>query len=152
MKKRIIPTKYFVFVTILSLFGFPILFSPFIVGFTLSLDRLPYELFFVFILCGCGMEYGCLWMYEENSCIIIENGTIGNYLSDGTHNDGWIESISNVKSVKLVGKEEVQKYFKQYNKGKAILIDFGNYNVKYIWVGLLSKKQIDQIIEILTQK
>ena len=91
-------------------------------------------------------------MYEETRCIIIENGTIANFLFDGTNNDGWIESISNVKSVKLVGKEEVQKYFKQYNKGKAILIDFGNYNVKYIWAGLLSKKQIDQIIEILTQK
>ena len=152
MKKRIIPTKYFVLVTIISLFGFPILFSPFVVAFTLSLDRLPYELFFVFILFGISIEYGCLWMYEETRCIIIENGTIANFLFDGTNNDGWIESISNVKSVKLVGKEEVQKYFKQYNKGKAILIDFGNYNVKYIWVGLLSKKQIDQIIEILTQK
>ena len=152
MKKRIIPAKYFVFVTILSLFGFPILFSPFVVGFTLSLDRLPYELFFVFILGGFGMEYACLWLYEENSCIIIENGTIANYIGDGTYNEGWVESISNVKSVKLVEKEEVQKYFKQYNQGKAILIDFGNYNVKYIWAGLLSKKQIDQIIEILTQK
>ena len=98
------------------------------------------------------MEYGCLWLYEENNCIIIENGTIANYIGDGTYNEGWVESISNVKSVKLVGKEEVQKYFKQYNKGKAILIDFGNYNVKYIWAGLLSKKQINQIIEILTQK
>lgn len=124
----------------------------FVVGSILSLDRLPYELFFVFILCGFGMEYGCLWLYEENNCIIIENGTIANYIGDGTYNEGWVESISNVKSVKLVGKEEVQKYFKQYNKGKAILIDFGNYNVKYIWAGLLSKKQIDQIIEILTQK
>lgn len=152
MKKRIIPAKYFVFVTILSLFGFPIFFSPFVVGSILLLDRLPYELFFVFILCGFGMEYGCLWLYEENSCIIIENGTIANYIDDATNNAGWVESISNVKSVKLVGKEEVQKYFKQYNQGKAILIDFGNYNVKYIWAGLLSKKQIDQIIEILTQK
>ena len=152
MKKRIIPTKYFVFVTILSLFGFPILFSPLVVVFTLSLDRLPYELFFVFIMNGFGMEYACLWHDKENSCIIIENGTIANYIGDTTNNAGWVESISNVKSVKLVGKEEVQKYFKQYNKGKAILIDFGNYNVKYIWAGLLSKKQIDQIIEILTQK
>ena len=152
MKKRIIPAKYFVLVTILSLFGIPILFSPLVVGFTLSLDRLPYELFCVFILCGFGMEYGCLWLYEENSCIIIENGTIANYIGDTTNNAGWVESISNVKSVKLVGKEEVQKYFKQYKQGKAILIDFGNYNVKYIWAGLLSKKQIDQIIEILTQK
>lgn len=152
MKKRIIPTKYFVFVTILSLFGIPIFFSPFVVGSILLLDRLPYELFFVFILCGFGMEYACLWYYEKNSCIIIENGTIANYIGDGTYNEGWVESISNVKSVQLVGKEEVQKYFKQYNKGKAILIDFGNYNVKYIWAGLLSKKQIDQIIEILTQK
>ena len=152
MKKRIIPAKYFVLVTILSLFGFPILFSPLVVGSILLLDRLPYELFCVFILCGFGMEYGCLWLYEENNCIIIENGTIANYIGDTTNNAGWVESISNVKSVKLVGKEEVQKYFKQYNQGKAILIDFGNYNVKYIWAGLLSKKQIDQIIEILTQK
>ena len=152
MKKRIIPAKYFILVTILSLFGIPIFFSPFVVGSILLLDRLPYELFFVFIMNGFGMEYACLWHDKENSCIIIENGTIANYIGDGTYNEGWVESISNVKSVKLVGKEEVQKYFKQYNKGKAILIDFGNYNVKYIWAGLLSKKQIDQIIEILTQK
>ena len=75
-----------------------------------------------------------------------------NFIFDGTDNDGWRESISNVKSVELVGKSEVQKYYKQFNKSKAILIDFGNYNVKYIYAGLFSKRQINQIINLLQNK
>ena len=51
-----------------------------------------------------------------------------------------------------VGKEEVQKYFKQFNKSKAILIDFGNYNVKYIYTGLFSKRQIKKIMKLLNNK
>lgn len=84
--------------------------------------------------------------------LIIKNGVISNYIMDGTNNDGWCESISNIIKIELVGKEEVQKYFKQFNKSKAILIDFGNYNVKYIYVGLFSKRQIKKIMKFLNNK
>ncbi|MBR5263754.1 MAG: hypothetical protein IKV50_03565 [Clostridia bacterium] len=81
--------------------------------------------------------------------LIIKYGTISNFVFDGTRNDGWCESISNIKKIELVGKEEVQKHFKQFKKSKAILIDFGNYNIKYIYAGLFSKKQIKKIINLL---
>ena len=56
---------------------------------------------------------------------------------------------TNLSIDQLLAKEEVQKYFKQFNKSKAILIDFGNYNVKYIYAGLFSKKQIKRIFNLL---
>ena len=84
--------------------------------------------------------------------LIIKNGVISNYIIDGTNNDGWCESISNIRKIELVGKEEVKKYFKQFNKSKAILIDFGNYNVKYIYASLFSKRQIQKIMKLLTPK
>ena len=84
--------------------------------------------------------------------MIIKNGTVSNFIFDGTNNDGWCENISNIKKIELVGKEEVQQYFKQFKKSRAILIDFGNCNVKYIYVGLFSKKQIQKIINLLTNK
>jgi hypothetical protein len=84
--------------------------------------------------------------------LIIKDGTISNFIFDGTDNDGWCENISNIKRVELVRKEEVQKYFKQFKKSKAILIDFGNYNIKYIYAGLFSTKQIKKIIDLLKNK
>ena len=81
--------------------------------------------------------------------MIIKNGTVSNFILDGTHNDGWCENISNSKKIELVGKEEVQKYYKQFKKNKAILIDFGSNNIKYIYAGLFSKKQIKRIFNLL---
>jgi hypothetical protein len=81
--------------------------------------------------------------------LIIKDGTISNFISDGTRNDGWCESISSIQKIELVGKEEVQKHFKQFNKSRAILIDFGDYNVKYIYAGLFSDNQIKKIISLL---
>ena len=81
--------------------------------------------------------------------LIIKDGTISNFVFDGTRNDGWCESISIIKKIELVGKEEVQKHFKKFKKSKAILIDFGNCNIKYIYAGLFSKKQIKKIINLL---
>ena len=57
-----------------------------------------------------------------------------------------------IQSVALVGKDEVQKYYRQFNKRKAILIDFGHGNVKYIYADLFSKRQIKKIMKLLTHK
>ena len=108
----------------------------------------PYYVIFIGIPYGLIMEL--MFIASPEYCkLIIKDGTISNFVFDGTRNDGWCESISNIKKIELVGKEEVQKHFKQFKKSKAILIDFGNCNIKYIYAGLFSKKQIKKIINLL---
>ena len=118
---------------------------------TLGNSIVPYEVVFVGLAFGCIIEIWFL-LAPEYCKLIIKDGTISNFIFDGTSNDGWCESISNIKNVELVEKKEIQKHFKQFNKSKAILIDFGNYNIKYIYAGLFSKNQIKKIIKILTSK
>ncbi len=153
--KKIIPVKFILSLTIICLIFFPI--GLYLVSFiafyllTWGNSLVPYQIMYIVLVGGVVLELA--FILEPEYCkIIIEDGTVSNFIFDGTDNDGWRESISNVKSVELVGKSEVQKYYKQFNKSKAILIDFGNYNVKYIYAGLFSKRQINQIINLLQNK
>ncbi len=150
--KKIIPVKFVICLTIFCLIIFPIL--AFILFYVLvdliTVDKMPLYCFFLFLLLGIGCEICCLCA-PEYCKLIIKNGTISNFIFDGTNNDGWCESISNVKKAELVGRTEVQKHFKQFKKNKAILIDFGNYNIKYIYAGLFSKKQIKLILNFITK-
>lgn len=153
--KIIIPTKFIVILTFVSLIFFPIfLYLTSLIGFyLLTFGHLivPYQVIFVGIPFGIIIEFWFI-LAPEYCKLVIENGKVSNYIFDGTHNDGWCESISNIKKIELVGKEEVQRYFRQFNKSKAILIDFGNYNIKYIYAGLFSKRQIKKIMKILNSK
>jgi hypothetical protein len=131
---------------------FPILLYavPFILFYLLTLGNsiVPYYVIFIGMAFGIIIEF--IFIFSAEYCkLIIKNGTVSNFIFDGTNNDGWCENISDIKKIELVGKEEIQKHFKQFNKSKAILIDFGNYNVKYIYAGLFSKKQIKKIINLL---
>jgi hypothetical protein len=151
--KKIIPAKFVVGVTIFCLIVFPSLAFAFfyVLVDLITVDKLPYYALFLFLVIGLYFELTCLLTRQFNK-VIFQNGTVSNYILDGTNNDGWCEELSNVKNVKLAKKDEVQKYYKQFAKGEAILIDFGNYNVKYIYAGLFSKKQIDQIIKLINQE
>ena len=152
---KIIPVKFIYILTIICLIIFPILlyivpFALFYI-FTFGNSIVPYYVIFI------GMAYGfiieLIFVISPEYCkLIIKDGTISNFIFDGTDNDGWCENISNIKRVELVRKEEVQKYFKQFKKSKAILIDFGNYNIKYIYAGLFSTKQIKKIMNLLNNK
>lgn len=153
--KKIIPVKFIIILSIISLIIFPILLYllPLVIFyfFTLGNSIVPYSVIFVGMGFGVAMEI--LFLLSPEHCkLIIKDGTLSNFIYDGTNNDGWCEEISNIKKIALVGKEDVQKYYRQFNKSKAILIDFGNYNVKYIYAGLFSKKQINQIIKLLKQE
>lgn len=153
--KKIIPAKFFWGVTLIFLVLFPIGFylASFMVFYLLTLGNslVPYQTMYVVLIFGGILELVYV-LHPELCKIIIKDGAISNFIFDGTDNDGWRESISNIKKIELVGKSEVQKYYKQFNKSKAILIDFGNYNVKYIYAGLFSKRQINQIINLLKSK
>ncbi len=151
--KRIIPVKFFWGLTIFCLVLFPIFCFAFfyLLVDMITVDKLPNYAIFIFQAVGLYIEFEGLFTKGFNK-VIFENGSVSNYILDGTHNDGWCEELSNVKKVEVVGKNEVQKYYKQFNKSKAILIDFGNYNIKYIYAGLFSKKQISQIIKLLTKE
>ena len=149
---KIIPVKFIIILSLICILVFPICFYliGFLVFYLLTLGNSVVPFYFICVPMGFGIlfEFFAL-ITPEFFKLIIKNGVISNNIMDGTNNDGWCESISNIRKIELVGKEEVQKYFKQFNKSKAILIDFGNYNVKYIYAGLFSKKQIKRIFNLL---
>jgi len=149
---KIIPVKFVFILTIVCLIIFPILFYAvsFLLFYILTIGNSIVPYYVIFIEMVFGVIIGIGFIFSPEYCkLIIKNGTISNFIFDGTNNDGWCESISNIKKIELVGKEEIQKHFKQFKKSKAILIDFGNYNIKYIYAGLFSKKQIKKIINLL---
>ena len=153
--KTIIPVKFIMVLTVICLIMFPILLYlvPLIMFYLLTFGNsiVPYYVIFIGIALGIIMEFW--FVFSPEYCkLVIKNGTISNFINDGTNNDGWCENISNIKTIEVVGKEKVQKYYKQFNKNKAILIDFGNYNIKYIYAGWFSKKQINKIINLLSNK
>ena len=152
---KIIPVKIIIILSLISILIFPICFYliGFLVFYLLTLGNSVVPFYFICVPMGFGILFEFLALITpEFFKLIIKNGVINNYIMDGTNNDGWCESISNIRKIELVGKEEVKKYFKQFNKSKAILIDFGNYNVKYIYAGLFSKRQIRKIMKLLNNK
>lgn len=152
---KIIPVKFIIILSLICILIFPICFYliGFLVFYLLTIGNSVVPFYFICVPMGFGIlfEFFAL-ITPEFFKLIIKNGVISNYIIDGTNNDGWCESISNIRKIELVGKEEVKKYFKQFNKSKAILIDFGNYNVKYIYAGLFSKRQIKKIMKLLNNK
>ena len=152
---KIIPVKFIIILSLICILIFPICFYliGFLVFYLLTLGNSVVPFYFICVPMGFGIlfEFFAL-ITPEFFKLIIKNGVISNNIMDGTNNDGWCESISNIRKIELVWKEEVQKYFKQFNKSKAILIDFGNYNVKYIYAGLFSKRQIKKIMKLLNNK
>lgn len=89
------------------------------------------------------------YVNQENASIVIQDNRIINYMNDGTLNFGWSEDINDIKRIELVNSEEVKKYYKNCKSKKALLIDFGSYNVKYISVSLFTNKQIDRILKYI---
>ena len=85
----------------------------------------------------------------HNRKLVIYKNIFANIIVVFIYVNRMLSNISNIKKIELVGKEEVKKHFKQFKKNKAILIDFGNYNIKYIYAGLFSKKQIKRIFNLL---
>lgn len=148
--KIITPIRFTVIITFLFLIVMPLLFYGGLCAFVFTHQQPSYYWFILFEFLGICSEFSFLFNKEYHK-VLFENGYIYNNIIDGTHNEGWREELCNVQWVKLVGKEEVQKYYKQFNKRKAILIDFGNYNVKYIYAGDFSKKQIQTIIHLIEQ-
>ena len=152
---KIIPVKFIIILSLICILIFPICFYliGFLVFYLLTLGNSVVPFYFICVPMGFGILFEFFALITPKFYrLIIKNGIISNNIMDGTNNDGWCESISNIRKIELVGKEEVQKYFKQFNKSKAILIDFGNYNVKYIYAGLFSKRQIKKIMKLLNNK
>lgn len=87
-----------------------------------------------------------------NASVVVDKDTITNNINDGTLNFGWTEELNKIKKVELVNKSEVQKIYKNCHSNKAILIDFGGYNIKYISVNLFTKRQIKKLIQHLESK
>ena len=149
---KILAAKVVFLVTIICLIAFPIVFySILFLLFYPANSIVPAK--FLIYLALTGFVGECFFLAEPTLySVIIKDGYVSNYINDGTENYGWREEIANIQSVALVSKEEVQKYYRQFNKRKAILIDFGHGNIKYIYAGLFSKRQIKKIMKLLTPK
>ena len=151
---RIIPIKFVFILTIICLVLFPailylLLLSAFYL-FTLGNSIVPFEVTLILLIAGVFIEI--VFLFAPEYCkVIISNGAISNFIFDGTHNSGWRENISEIKTVSFVSRKEVQKHYEQFKKSKAILIDFGNHKIRYIYAGWFSKKQVKKIIDILSK-
>ena len=144
--KTIVPFKY----TIGMLCAFDILPAVLLVAVNLSpimskvAIRLSY-LFLAFILLGPLVFF----LNLRNSSIIIRNGLLTNNISDGTRNYGWTEEMCYIRKAEAVTQLQVHSYYRSFPGKKAILIDFGKGNIKYIAADLFSKRQIKAILNIL---
>lgn len=81
---------------------------------------------------------------KENASVVFTGESVTNHMSDGTSNHGWTEELKNITKVELVGTDEIRKTHKNGKAKKAILIHFGEYNIRYIAVTLFTQKQITQ--------
>ena len=88
---------------------------------------------------------------QENASIVIKNNTITNHINDGTSNFGWTEEIGSIRKITLVNNEVIKKHFKNCKAKKVLLIDLGEYNVKYISASLFTKHQIKRILKDLNK-
>ena len=102
-------------------------------------------LFLAFILLGPLVFF----LNLRNSSIIIRNGLLTNNISDGTRNYGWTEEMCYIRKAEAVTQLQVHSYYRSFPGKKAILIDFGKGNIKYIAADLFSKRQIKAILNIL---
>lgn len=87
-----------------------------------------------------------------NASVIITPTQVTNHIYDGTKNSGWTEAISDIVSVELVGRERVRQMYAEAHTRKALLIDFGGGNVKYIAVGQFFNFQVKKIMRELISR
>ena len=155
MKKTFTASKFIAIISLLFFIGGPILcyLVVFIVGFLFLCDNLYFHLGVLAIGFICFSIVAIVIIFEPSIFkVTIKDGLLYNYVIDGTRNDGWPIPISKIKKAELVDKEELQKIFHHYEKGKAILIDLGNQHFKYIYVGFFSKRQIKKMLKIFNKK
>ena len=114
---KIIPVKFIIILSLICILIFPICFYliGFLVFYLLTLGNSIVPFHFVFILMGFGIlfEFFAL-ITPEFFKLIIKNGVISNNIMDGTNNDGWCESISNIRKIypayDLEGKKPRNKW------------------------------------------
>ena len=101
---KIIPVKFIYILTIICLIIFPILlyivpFALFYI-FTFGNSIVPYYVIFIGMAFGfiIGLKFDTSVVYCK---LIIKDGTISNFIFDGTDNDGWCENISTVSYTHL---------------------------------------------------
>ena len=146
--KRFIPLKYVLGMAVLFLI-LPVSLIL-LINLTLELTDITSR---ICIFLGCQIIAGPFvycWN-QENACIIIQNNTIKNCMSDGTLNFRWTEEIEKIQRIELISQEKKEYWGGKVIKRKVILIDFGFGNIKYICVDLFTNGQIEQIINYLSE-
>ena len=145
--KRYMPLKY-----IFGIVGIFVIIPLSLMGILLSVlgTKISFVVSFCMFLCFCPLVLPIvLVLNRDNASIIISDTVLINNINDGTLNFGWEEELNRITDVKLMDGAEVKKYYKNCRAKRALLIHFGNYNVKYISVDLFTKQQINIIIQRL---
>lgn len=83
---------------------------------------------------------------KDNASVVVTPTQVVNNVYDGTQNHGWIEERRKIRSVELVDRNRIKQIYADAHTRKALLIDFGNGNIKYIAVGQFFNFQIKKII------
>ena len=147
--KRFIPARY-TCITFSLYFILPILLFYVALNF-INYSRIQYTIigFSVVILVFGPYIY---WRFLDGASVIIDKTMITNLVRDGTYNEGWAEEISRIQSVALVDNIAVKKYYYNCKSKKALLIDFGRGNVKYIAMDEFTKGQRKRLLELLQKR
>lgn len=60
--------------------------------------------------------------------------------------------IAKIQNVKVVYRDEIKKYYKDWKAKKILLLDLGDEGYKHIIVTLFSKKQVHDIIDTINAR
>ena len=106
--KRFVPIKY-IFGMIALFFLLPLFLAFFItLVFGFNHYTITVTIFLVALMISGPFVY--IWNLGAAS-IIIEDGRLHNYIIDGTTNNGWIEDIKDIQTIKVTSCEKAQKYY-----------------------------------------
>ena len=147
--KRFTPNLYIIFLALI----FVLVPIAIIAIVWILIDNVIINSLVSFICCGPIILYPIsLYQNRESASVVITESSIENYMNDKTLNFAWIEEIVNIQSIVIASREECRKYYKDCNAKKALLIDFGNGNVKYISLNWFTKRQSKKNFEYYTRK
>lgn len=144
MKKTFVPIKYILFMV-----GFfevlPALTMLLIIQF-FGIQRVTVSI--IFFCASLFLILGPVSLVKNrvNNSVVFENNAVTNFMNDGTDNFWWTEEIDNIRSAEIVDQSDVRKYYKNCRAKKAILIDLGQGNIKYIAVDAFTNREINQIL------
>lgn len=150
MVKRFIPIKY-VILNVSICIILPLILVGVIWGIW-GLTYITIPMGIILLLIVLVLSPILFYQNKDSSCIKISSTKIENPIVDRTRNNGWVEELANIQSVKITTKEECRNYYKDCSSKRVLLIDFGNGNIRYIALDWFSKRQSEMILSTIKEQ